>query len=119
MVIPGHLIYKSIWTVAVGQELIDKPEDRKEALDYEKFSIGVIKSKEKENKVKTSGDLVPVRHASIEISSLLYYFLKAVKDNAIHVQITGAQKREVGLIVLGKYSAKTKNPRTARILGEE
>lgn len=44
MVIPGHLIYKSIWTVAVGQELIDKPEDRKEALDYEKFSIGVIKS---------------------------------------------------------------------------
>ena len=69
--------------------------------------------------MNTSGDLVPVRHASIEISSLLYYFLKAVKDNAIHVQITGAQKREVGLIVLGKYSAKTKNPRTARILGEE
>ena len=119
MVVPGHLIYKSIWTVVVGQELIDKPDDSKEALDYEKFSIGVIKPKEKENKMNTSGDLAPVGHAPIEISNLLYYFLKAVKDNAIHLQITGAQKREVGLKVLGKYSAKTKNSRTARILNEE
>ena len=75
MVIPGHLIYKSIWTVVVGQELIDKPDDRKEALDYEKFSIGVIKPKEKENKVNTSGDLAPCRscpYRNIKFTILLF-----------------------------------------------
>lgn len=118
-VIRGHHVYKTIWKAVFGQELIAKPDERNEALDYDKFSIGVFKSKEEENKMSTSDDLELVGHVPIEISSLLNYFLKADQDNKIHVKVTGARKREVGLIVPGKYSARTKNPRTARILDEQ
>ena len=83
------------------------------------LSIGVFKPKEKENKMNTSDDLALVGHAPIETSSLLYYFLKADKDNTIHVKVTGARKREVSLIVPGRYSARIRNPRTTRILNEE
>ena len=35
--IRDHHIYKTIWRAAVNQELITKPNERKEALDYDKF----------------------------------------------------------------------------------
>ena len=111
--------YQNILTVVVGEELIAKPYDGKKALDYDKFSIGVFKPHEEENKMNTNNDLALVGHVPIEISSLLYYFLKANKDNRIQAKVTGARKYEVGLIVPGRYSARTKNPRTARILDEE
>ena len=81
MTICGHHIYRTIWTAVVGQELIAKPNERKEVVDYDKFSIIVLKPKGEENKLNTSDDLVLVGHVPIEISSLLYYFLKAAKDS--------------------------------------
>lgn len=39
----GHRIYKTIWKAVIGQELNAKPETRKEALNYDKFSIGLFK----------------------------------------------------------------------------
>ena len=47
IVIRGHHIYK---TAVVGQELIAKPDEREEVLVYDKFSVGVFKPKEEENK---------------------------------------------------------------------
>ena len=38
MVIRGHHIYTTIWTAVIDQELIAKLDERKEALDYDKFS---------------------------------------------------------------------------------
>ena len=86
-VIRGYHIYKTTWAGVVGQELIAKPDERKEALDYDKFSIGVFKPKEEENKTNRSDDLALVGYVHIEISSLLYYFLKGTK--IIHVKVTG------------------------------
>ena len=60
----------------VGQELTAKPDERKEALDYDKFSI---EPKEKENKTNISDDLALVSYVPIEISSFLYYILKGTK----------------------------------------
>ena len=42
-IICSHYVYKTIWTTAVCQELIAKPDERKEALDYNKFSIVAFK----------------------------------------------------------------------------
>ena len=68
-VIRGHHIYKTIWTAVVGQELSTKLDERKEALDYDLFSIGVLKLKEEENKMNTSEDLALLGLFLIEISS--------------------------------------------------
>ena len=45
--------------------------------------------------------------------------MKADKDNTAHVKVTEHWKRDVGLIVPGRYSKSTKNPRNARILKQE
>ena len=118
-VIRGRHIYKTIWTAVVGRELIAKLDERKEALNYDKFSIGVFKPKEEEANMNTSDSFALVGHVPIEMSSLSCYFLKVDKDNAIHVKVNGDRKRKVGLIVPRRYSVRTKNPRTARILDEE
>lgn len=57
----------------IGQELITKPDERKEALDYDKLSFGVFKPEEEEHEMNISDDLGLVEQ--VEISSLLYYFL--------------------------------------------
>ena len=63
----------------VGEELIAKPHEGKETQDYDEFLIGVLMPKEERNKMNTSDDLACVGHDTIEISSLLYYLLKADK----------------------------------------
>ena len=103
----------------VVQELMAKPKERKEALYYDKFSVGVFNPKEEKNKMNTHDDLALVSDVPTEISSLPYYFLKADKDNTIYVKVTGANNREVGLIVRTReVISKKKNPPTERILDE-
>ena len=80
-IIRGYHIYKTIWRAFIGQELIAKPDEREEALDCDKFSIGVFKSKREENKINTSDDLALEGLVPIKISSLLYYYLKSDKDS--------------------------------------
>ena len=40
----GHHVYKSVWTPLIGQVLIAKPDERREALDYDKYSNGQRKT---------------------------------------------------------------------------
>ena len=80
-IIRGYHIYKTIWRAVIRQELIAKPDEREEALDCDKFSIGVFKSKREENKINTSDDLALEGLVPIKISSLLYYYLKYDKDS--------------------------------------
>ena len=82
----SHYVYKTIWTTAVCQELIAKPDERKEALDYNKFSIVVFKPEDVEK--NTSNNLALAGHVSMETLSLLYYALKADKNNAVDVKVT-------------------------------
>ena len=46
-VIRDHHVYMSIWTPTVGENLFTVPDAREEAVEYDKFSIGVYKDIEK------------------------------------------------------------------------
>ena len=50
---------------------------------------------------------------------LMHNFLKASEENRIVVTVVGSRKREVALIVHGKYTALTKDKRIARVLNDE
>ena len=113
-VIRGHHVYKSIWTPLIGQVLIAKPDERREALDYDKYSIGIFKRSE-----EGTTTLTLVGHVPVELSKLLNQFWKAGTGNGIYVEITGKRKREVGLVVPAKFSARTNCSRTAKVLHEQ
>ena len=49
-----------------------------------------------------------VGHAPVESSRLLKQFLKADLGNSIYVEIIEKRKREVGLVMLAKFSAPIK-----------
>ena len=55
-----------------------------------------------------------VGHAPVEFSSLLYHFLQACAENCINVEVS-----EVGLVVLVKYNAFTRNKKITMVLNEE
>ena len=110
-VIRGHHVYMSIWTSTVGEHLTTAPETREEAIQYDKFSIGVYKDADKEKLL--------VGHLPAEISSLCYHFLAQNADNEINAEITGKRRREVGLVVPAKLSFETNNRKCAEILEEE
>ena len=92
-VIRGHHVYKSIWTPLIGQVLIAKPNERREALDYDKYSFGIFKRSEEDTTTLTFEGHVPVA-----LWKLLNQFLKAGIGNGIYVEITGKRKQEVGKI---------------------
>ena len=41
-IIRGHYVYKSIWTSSIGQVLLARPDERKEALDCDKYAVGIF-----------------------------------------------------------------------------
>ena len=47
IIIREHHVYKSIWTSSIGQILLAQPDERKEALDYDKYAVGIFKQREK------------------------------------------------------------------------
>lgn len=112
-IIRGHHVYNSIWTSSIGQVLLAQPDERKEALDYDKYAVGIFKHK------KDISGLGLVGHVPVELSKQLNQFLKADTRNCIYVEVIGKRKREVGLVVPAKFSARTKCSRTARVLDEQ
>ena len=58
-------------------------------------------------------------HAPVEISHILHHFLAEHLQNRIVVTITGARKREVGLVVPAKYKMYTLDKRCDTILNNE
>ena len=110
--IRGHHVYKNIWGPCKGEKLAAHLDDREEALEYDKYAIGIYKEKSNDWE-----DLVG--HVPVEISSLLYHFLRASDGNYVVVEILGKRKCEVGLVVTAKYNAFTTNRRDAKILDAE
>ena len=106
--IRGHHVYKGSWTPRLNETLCVKKDNRQEALYYDTHAIGVYKA-----------DGTLVGHVPIELSRILAYFLKQDEGNFINAQVAGKRKREVGLVVPAKYTAHTKDERTANILLEE
>ena len=103
-VIRGHQVYKDRWRPVIGEKLQTKKEPREDALSY---AIGIYKE----------GGLVG--HHPIEISSLMYHFLSESTANGIEGIVNGKRMREVGLVVPAKYTAFTKDLKTAQILLSE
>ena len=68
---------------------------------------------------KTNEKLKRVGHVPIECSSLLDYFLKADSANKLIATVEGKRKREIGLVVPGKFICCTKQLRQANILYRE
>ena len=60
-----------------------------------------------------------VGHVPIEISKLLYNFLREDKSNSIKLKVVGKRKREVGLLIPATFIACTENKRTAEIFDTE
>ena len=94
----GHHVYKTIWTGVIGEKLFTSPDSREEAKAYDKYAIAIYKD---------SDFTELVGHSPIEISNIIYYFLRADERNRVNVQVTGKRKREVGLVVPARYHMYT------------
>ena len=57
-IIRGHHVYKSIWSPYAGETLMAYPVDQSEALEYDKFAVGIYKIKEKEKDMEEQKELV-------------------------------------------------------------
>ena len=110
--IRGHHVYKNSWTPIMGQELFCKHDQREEATETDVNAIGIYK-----DIGMHENDLVG--HAPIELSCLLNDFLKSSETNLLKVTVAGKRKREVGLVVPGKFCAYTKKKALARVLDQE
>ena len=92
------------WVPKMGEKLVIKKDDREEASNYDVHALGVFR------------DEKMVGHMPIELSKSMDYFLQQSAENCIHVEVTGKRKREIELIVQGRYIAYMKDLRTAEFL---
>ena len=84
------------------KKLVNHPDDRETALEYDEYAIGIYR-------IKEDGYEELIGHVPVAIPCLLYHFLRADDGNYIEVEILGKRKREVGLVVVTKYNAFTTN----------
>ena len=80
--IRGHHVYKTNWTHVLNERLNCKKDNHKEALSYDKDSVGVFKK-----------DGTLVGHIPIELSRLIDYFMKENKENFVSALVVGPRKR--------------------------
>ena len=98
-VIRGHHIYKSVWTPTLGEKLNCPEDNRKEAKQHDKYAIGTYLEANTGNKL--------VRHVPMELSYLIYTFLRAYDNNEVSVKVAGSRRLENGFVVPGTFKART------------
>ena len=57
-----------------------------------------------------------VGHVPIELSRLIFQFLEAAETNVLNGEVSGKRKREIGLVVAGKFVARSESGKMARVL---
>ena len=92
-VIRGHHIYKSVWTPTLGEKLNCREDNRKEAKQHDEYPIGTYLE------AYTGSELVG--YVPMELSYLIYTFLRAYDDNEVSAKVTGSRRLENGLFVPG------------------
>ena len=92
-VIRGHHIYKSVWTPTLGEKLNCREDDRKEAKQHDEYAIGTYLE------ANTGSELVG--HVPMELSYLIYTYLRAYGDNEVFAKVTGSRRLENGLVTPG------------------
>ena len=98
-VIRGHHIYKSVWTPTLGEKLNCREDDRKEAKQHDEYAIGTYLE------AYTGSELVG--YVPMELSYLIYTFLRAYDDNEVSAKVTELRRLENRLVVLGTFKART------------
>ena len=111
--IRGHHVYKQTWTPRMGEILQCRKDNRQEALDHDVHAVGVYTSG------STEEEPMLVGHVPIELSMLLSRFLNASEMNTLEVKVCGKRRREVGLVIPGNYTARTKSRSYSKILDRE
>ena len=98
-VIRGHHIYKSVWTPTLGEKLNCREDNRKEAKQHDDYAIGTYLEANTDNEL--------VGHVPMELSYLIYTFLRAYDDNEVSVKVAGSRRLENRLVVPGTFKART------------
>ena len=110
--IRGHHVYKNVWSPYKWKTLTTKPDNRDEAQENNKYTVGIYQKND-------DGSKELVGHAAVELLRLLYHILQASAENVINVEVVGKIKREVGLVVRAKCNAFTRNKNIAMVLDQE
>ena len=111
--IRGHHVYQSKWTPMLDMKLKCEFDKRSEAAEYDENAIGVYIRGEEGKETGLVG------HLPIELSKLLKQFLDVDKKNMLIVTVIGKRKREVGLVVPGRYTAMTERKEIIDVLSHE
>lgn len=97
----------------MNEVLICKKYNCEEAQEYKSNSVGVYMDIAYQETLELEG------HIPIELSRVLAGFLASSELNYLTVQVCEKQKREVGLVILGCYNARTSRNKIADILSTE
>ena len=108
-----HRVYKATWSPVMNEVLIWKKDNCEEAQEYNSNSVGVYKDIAYQDALELEG------HIPVELSRVLAGFLASSESNYLTVQVCEKQKREVGLVILGCYNARTSRNKIADILTTE
>ena len=84
---------------------MSRKDERNEPKEHDEYAVGAS--------IQESCQLVG--HVLIELSFLVFTFLRAHKDNQVVVEVTGSRKLENGLVIPGTFKAVTRS----RLLGTE
>ena len=106
--IRGFHVYQKDWTPFEGEKLFCKPDSRIDARKVDENAMGVYKDQS-----------TLVGHLPAELSLLMRQFFGASSENSITVQVLGKKKKEVGLVIPGKYTAITKDKTTWEFLNKQ
>ena len=85
----------------IGEKLTCRKDNREEVQEIDIHAVGIYKDVSSEQ-VTLAG------HIPIELSRLMSGFLGVSEQNCIGVTVDGKRKKELGLIVPGRYKAKSK-----------
>ena len=75
-VIRGHHVYKTEWSLKLGERLVCRKDERKEAKEHDEYAVGTF--------IQESSKLVG--HVPIKLSFLVFTFLRAHEDNQMVVE---------------------------------
>ena len=93
-----------------------RPSKRAEAKEYDTNAIGVYVIHERPD-ADNYNSCWPCTDRTIAL--MLTFSLQANVDNLLTATVTGKRKREVGLVVLAKFTAFTQELKNAKILKRE
>ena len=76
-----------------------RKDERKRAKEHDEYAVGTF--------IQESSKMVG--HVPIELSFLVFTFLRAHEDNQVVVEVTGRRKLENGLVIPGTFKAVTRS----------